>query len=97
LAPTSSHASSISPGGRDAQLVVIPTANGAESYPPDWSGLKMFKDFGVTNITVLHTNDRKVADSEAFVKPITTARAGLVSRRPAVAARGFVPAHADAA
>jgi cyanophycinase len=62
-------------GGRDAPLVVIPTANGAESYPPDWSGLKMFKDFGVTNITLLHTNDRSVADSEDFVKPITTARA----------------------
>jgi len=62
-------------GGRDAPLVVIPTANGAESYPADWSGLKMFKDFGITNITVLHTNDRKVADSEAFVKPLLTARA----------------------
>ena len=31
----------------------------------------MFKDFGATNITLLHTKDRKVADSEAFVKPIT--------------------------
>jgi cyanophycinase len=62
-------------GGRDAPLVVIPTAGGAESYPDDWSGLKMFKDFGVTNITVLHTGDRTVADSEAFVKPITTAKA----------------------
>ncbi len=62
-------------GGRDATLVVIPTANGADSYPDDWSGLRMFKEFGVTNITVLHTTDRKVADSEAFVKPITTARA----------------------
>src|SRR5215510_5940235 len=50
-------------GGRDAALVVIPTANGAESYPADWSGLKMFKDFGVTNITLLNTDDRKVADS----------------------------------
>jgi cyanophycinase len=62
-------------GGRDAPLVVIPTANGAESFPDDWSGLKMFKDFGVTNITVLHTTNRTVADSEAFVRPITTARA----------------------
>src|SRR6476660_7669205 len=35
-------------GGRDAPLVVIPTANGAESYPDDWSGLTVFKDFGVT-------------------------------------------------
>ncbi|HKB10269.1 MAG TPA: cyanophycinase [Vicinamibacterales bacterium] len=62
-------------GGRDAPLVVVPTAAGAESYPDDWSGLKMFKDFGVANITVLHTNDRKVADTEAFVRPLTTARA----------------------
>jgi len=62
-------------GGRDAPLVVIPTANGAESYPDDWQGLKMFKEFGVTHITVLHTTDRKIADSEAFVRPITTARA----------------------
>jgi cyanophycinase len=62
-------------GGRDAPLVVIPTASGADSFPDDWSGLKMFKDFGVTNITVLHTKDRTVADSEAFVRPITTARA----------------------
>lgn len=62
-------------GGRDAPLVVIPTANGAESYPADWSGLKMFKDFGVTHITLLHTTDRKVADSEEFVRPLTTARA----------------------
>ena len=62
-------------GGRDAPLVVIPTANGADSYPDDWPGLKMFKDFGATHVTVLHTNDRKVADSEAFVRPLSTARA----------------------
>jgi len=62
-------------GGRDAPLVVIPTANGADSYPPDWSGLKMFKDFGASNVTLLHTADRKEADTEAFVKPLTTARA----------------------
>jgi cyanophycinase len=62
-------------GGRDAPLVVIPTAGGADAYPDDWSGLKMFKDFGATNITLLHTTDRKIADSEAFVRPITTARA----------------------
>jgi len=62
-------------GGKDAPLVVIPTASGADDYPADWSGLKMFKDFGVTNITLLHTKDRKVADSEDFVRPITTAKA----------------------
>ena len=61
-------------GGKDAPLVVIPTASGADDYPADWPGLKMFKEFGATNITLLHTKDRAVADSEAFVKPITAAR-----------------------
>jgi cyanophycinase len=61
-------------GGKNAPLVVIPTASGAEEYPADWSGLKMFKAFGATNITLLHTKDRAVADSEAFVKPIVSAK-----------------------
>ena len=61
-------------GGKDVPMVVIPTASGAEDYPADWSGLRMFKTFGATNITLLHTKDRKVADSEAVVKPITNAR-----------------------
>src|SRR5258705_13606984 len=47
-------------GGKDAPLVVIPTANGQDDFPGDWPGTKMFKEFGVTNITVLHTKDRKV-------------------------------------
>ena len=62
-------------GGKDAPVVVIPTAGGQATYPPDWSGLKPFKDFGATQITLLHTTDRQVADSEEFVKPLTTARA----------------------
>jgi cyanophycinase len=61
-------------GGFDAPIVVIPTASGADDYPADWSGLKMFQDFGATHITLLHTKDKAVADSEAFVKPITTAK-----------------------
>jgi len=61
-------------GGKHAPIVVIPTAGGADDYPADWPGLKMFKDFGATHITLLHTKDRAVADSEAFVKPITTAK-----------------------
>jgi cyanophycinase len=60
-------------GGKDAPLVVIPTASGADNYPADWPGLKMFKEFGATHVTLLHTKDRKVADSDAFVKPLTEA------------------------
>src|SRR3954462_2732187 len=44
-------------GGKDAPLVVIPTASGADDYPPDWPGLKMFRDFGATNISLVHTKD----------------------------------------
>jgi cyanophycinase len=61
-------------GGRHAPLVVIPTASGADDYPADWPGLKMFKDFGADNVTLLHTKDRAVADSESFVRPLTTAK-----------------------
>jgi len=62
-------------GGKDAPLVVIPTAGGQDEYAATGSGSRCSPDFGVTNITVLHTRDRAVADSEAFVRPITTARA----------------------
>ena len=61
-------------GGKDAALVVIPTASGADDYPADWPGLKMFKDFGATNISLLHTKDRRIADSDAFVRRIAAAK-----------------------
>jgi cyanophycinase len=61
-------------GGKNAPIVVIPTASGADDYPADWRGLRMFKEFGALAITLLHTNDRTVADSEEFVRPLTTAR-----------------------
>src|ERR1051326_6749800 len=62
-------------GGRDAPLVVIPTASGADRYTDDWPGLKMFKDFGSPHTPLPHWNARRAADSEAFVRPLTTARA----------------------
>jgi cyanophycinase len=61
-------------GGKNAPIVIIPTASGADNYPADWRGLRMFKEFGASAITLLHTNDRNVADSEEFVRPLTTAR-----------------------
>ena len=61
-------------GGKDAPVVVIPTAEGAEDYSQYWSGLRQFKEAGATKLTVLHTADRKVADSEEFVKPIREAQ-----------------------
>jgi len=61
-------------GGPDAPLVVVPTAGEAANYDQYWSGLRQFRDNGARNLTVLHTRDPKLADTEAFVKPITTAR-----------------------
>ena len=61
-------------GGRDAPIVVIPTAGGEEEYDQYWRGLRQFKEAGATQLTVLHTKDRGVADSDEFVKPIREAR-----------------------
>ena len=62
-------------GGPDAPIVIIPTAGeGDDEYDQYWSGLKQWRENGAQRLTVLHTRDRKVADSDAFVKPIREAR-----------------------
>ena len=61
-------------GGPDAPVVVIPTAGGRDDYDQYWRGLLQFKREGATNITLLHTKDRAVADSEEFVRPIQKAQ-----------------------
>jgi cyanophycinase len=61
-------------GGPDAPIVIIPTAGDAAEYDIYWSGLKQWRENGATNLTVVHTRDKKVADTEAFVKPIRAAR-----------------------
>lgn len=62
-------------GGADAPIVVIPTAMTSDSLKPE--DLQKFKesftDRGFKNVTVLHTRDREVANSKAFVKPINEA------------------------
>lgn len=62
-------------GGPDAPIVVIPTAGEADDeYDNYWSGLKQWRENGAMNLTVIHTRDKKVADTEAFVKPLQAAR-----------------------
>lgn len=61
-------------GGPDAPVVIIPTAGEADEYDQYWSGLKQWRENGAQKLTVLHTRDRTVADSAAFVKPIREAR-----------------------
>jgi cyanophycinase-like exopeptidase len=62
-------------GGPSAEIVVIPTAGGDKTYGPDCACLKIFRELGATNLTVLHTLDRKEADSDAFVAPLKRAKA----------------------
>ena len=59
-------------GGPDANIVVIPTAGEAASYPPDWGGARFLGE-RFKNITVLHTRDRAQADSEEFAASLQRA------------------------
>jgi len=53
---------------------VIPTAGQEHNYDEDWPGLNQFKAVGATNLTVLHTRDRSVSNSKAFIELIRGAR-----------------------
>jgi cyanophycinase len=62
-------------GGPDAPIVVIPTAMTSDSLSPE--DLEQFRNSftekGFKNVTVLHTRDREVANSKAFIEPIRSA------------------------
>lgn len=58
-------------GGPDAPIVYIPAAGETE---PNRHSADFLKKAGFTNVTVLHTRDKKVADSEAFAAPLKQAR-----------------------
>jgi cyanophycinase len=60
-------------GGPDANFVMIPTA-APDGMVNDAADRKLFSTtFNVTHFTVLHTRDRKSANSPAFVKPLQQA------------------------
>jgi cyanophycinase len=52
-------------GGVDAPIVVIPTAAGRETY--DDQVADFLTSQGATHVTVLHTTDREIANSDSFV------------------------------
>lgn len=60
-------------GGENAKIIVIPTASGRDSYDQDAGNARLFRSLGVKNVTVLHTNDKNVANSDDFVKPLQEA------------------------
>ena len=60
-------------GGPRARIVLIPTAAGDEDYDEDYDGLEVWRSHGARNLTVLHTMDPTVADTEEFVEPLEDA------------------------
>lgn len=63
-------------GGKEARIVVVPTAassNPKYNYTRSWAASLAREKLGVREVIVLHTHDRKVAESEEFVKAITRA------------------------
>ena len=78
-------------GGAKARIVVIPTGASSlrfgekntildPDWPrdrPEWAAYEAYLKqwLGTENVTVIHTRERKVADSEDFVKPLRTATA----------------------
>lgn len=66
-------------GGPEAPIVIIPTAGSGKHYDQYWTGVQSFRKAGIKHITVLHTRDRAVADSEEFVRPIQNARGVFLS------------------
>lgn len=61
-------------GGLQIPIVIIPTADGRENYDQNFGEAGMLRKMGATNVTVLHTTDRNVANSEEFVKPLLNAK-----------------------
>ncbi|KAI0843389.1 hypothetical protein F5Y06DRAFT_254802 [Hypoxylon sp. FL0890] len=61
-------------GGPDAPIITIPTADGAPTYDDNAASAGTFRRLGAKNITVLHTYDPKVADTEEFAAPLRTAK-----------------------
>jgi cyanophycinase len=60
-------------GGPNAQIVVIPTAEGDAQLDVDQMRLYFAQAFGVRSVTMLHTRDRVRANSEGFIEPLRRA------------------------
>ena len=62
-------------GGPDAPIVVVPTSGrDDENYDASCPCLRRFREAGARNLTVLHTRDRNVANTDVFVEPLHQAR-----------------------
>lgn len=62
-------------GGKQSPIVIIPTAGAVDQFAPDRTRQHFLARAGATNLTVVHTRDRAIADSKQFTDPIRAARA----------------------
>jgi cyanophycinase len=60
-------------GGPEALIVDVPTAGGDSVYPADWAGTRSLKAAGAKHVVVLHTVERKLADSDSFAAVLARA------------------------
>ncbi|MEM7126901.1 MAG: cyanophycinase [Chloroflexota bacterium] len=61
-------------GGPSAPIVIVPTAAEEDYYGPYSPYLENLVAVGASQFTVLHTRDRKEADSVEFVRPLEEAQ-----------------------
>lgn len=61
-------------GGPNASIVVVPTAGGDPTYDQNFTTAVAFRKYGATNVTVLHTYDSAVADTDEFIAPLLGAK-----------------------
>jgi len=60
-------------GGKEARIVIIPTANLKADLGTMLETYQLLKAFNPKSLDVIHTLDRKVADTAEFIKPLTEA------------------------
>ena len=60
-------------GGDGARIVIIPTALREDDFGTEWPEIPLLLRAGATQVTVLHTRSRTIANSEDFVRPLLSA------------------------
>lgn len=55
-------------------IVVVPTAGGEPGYGSNFSSAVTLRQLGAQNVTVLHTYDPAVADTDEFIAPLLEAK-----------------------
>ena len=66
-------------GGRRSRIVVIPTAGEGDDYDEFYPGLEQFRGMGARHLDILHTRDRRAAQSEEFVQALQEATGVWIS------------------